>query len=84
MDKWRKDELDNMTCGEVALQVFGAARECEEAADKRAQAYTRMAQIEKELELAKNETAEACREERYALNEHTALKKYLNDRLHYS
>jgi chromosome segregation ATPase len=82
MERLLKEELDKMTCGEVALRVFGAERELDELFTKRAEAYHRLGQIEQELERAKNEVGEACRNETEASRELSEVKKYLSERLH--
>ena len=82
MERWLKEELDKMTCGEVALRVFGSERELDELSTKRAEAYQRLSQIERELERAKDEVGEACREETSASRELSEVKKYLAERLH--
>lgn len=81
MDTWRRQELDELTCGEVALQVFGAEQELEEAAEARAKAYVKLSEAQLALNRANEEVAAAAQHERICANEHKALKKYLNDRL---
>lgn len=83
MDSWKRQELDKLTCGEVALQVFGAEQELEEAAEARAKAYVKMAEAQDMLNRASEEVSSASSHERYCNNEYKALKKYLNDRLGY-
>lgn len=81
MDNWRKQELDNLTCGEVALQVFGAEQELQEAAEARANAYYKLAQAQEVLNRINEEVKSASSHERYCNNEYKALKEYLNFRL---
>ena len=81
MDSWRKAELDKLTCGEVALQVFGVEQELEEAAEARAKAYVKMTEAQSALDRATEEVRSASDNERYCSNEYKALKKYLNERL---
>lgn len=81
MDKWRREELDKLTCGEVALQVFGAEQELEEAAEARAKACVKLSAAQDALNAANDEVNSAAQNERYCSNEYKALKKYLNERL---
>lgn len=83
MNAHSRDELDRMTCGEVALLVFGAESVLSEAAEVRAEACRRLAEAQNAVEAANEKVNSAATVERYCSNEYKALKKYLNDRLGY-
>lgn len=82
MEYWKRQELDMLTCGEVALRVFGAEQELEEAANARAEACRKLAAARDVLDAANEVVKSAAREEQYCSDEYKALKKYLNERLH--
>lgn len=83
MAYWDKEELDKMTCGEVALQVFAAEKELAEAAEVRAEACRKLAAARDVLDAANEKVNQASQVEKYCNDEYKALKKYLNDRLAY-
>lgn len=83
MDFWKKEELDRMTCGEIALEVFRAEKELSEAAEVRAEACRKLAAARDVLDAANEKVNQATHVEDYCSKEYKALKKYLNDRLAY-
>lgn len=82
MDKWRKDELDHMTCGEVALQVFEAEQEHARASSARARAASELSDAKAALEKLEKRYADNVRHEDHCYITHKELARYLNDRLH--
>jgi hypothetical protein len=81
MERWYKEELDKLTCGDVALRVFGAEQEFEKAASARADAFTKVYELKETLERLQELANEAMRHERYCRQEYDGLKRYLNERL---
>lgn len=81
MESWRKQDLDKMTSGEIALELFEAEQNLCEASDKRAAAACRVADIQRELERAQAEYSDAAQDENYCYKEHKDLKNYLVERL---
>lgn len=81
MESWRKQDLDKMTSGEVALAVFTAEQDLSDASGKRAEAASRVAIIQKELDRAQKEYNDTVQEEKFFYKEHNQLKNYLAERL---
>ena len=72
MESWRKQDLDKMTSGEVALAVFTAEQDLSESSKKRAEAASKVADIQRELERAQREYNDAAQEENYFYKELSA------------
>ena len=81
MDTWQIKQLDEMTCGDIAIQVHRARKELDQAATERANAASAMIDAERTYERAKELYREKANDERDLSRELRGLENYLEQRL---
>lgn len=81
MDSWQIEQLNDMTCGDVAIRVHRARKELDQAATERANAASAMIDAERAYERAKELYREKANDERDLSRELRGLESYLEQRL---
>lgn len=81
MESWKIRELDELSPGDVALKIFQAQKEADQAASARAAAARKWSEIKNMLEKAESAYSEAQINENDCIQELKELKHYLEKRL---
>jgi hypothetical protein len=81
MESWKLNELNDLSCGDVAIRVHKIRRELDQAASARARAGCDMYAAERKHEHAKEIFCEKMQDERDISSKLEQLESYLEQRL---